>query len=149
MTDPATGSDSLSLLFHLFAASQGARGLLNAALRDSPLNPDEYAVYSAAAEPGPHTPTSLRLRLGMPAPTLSDYLAAMTARGHLKRKANPQDGRSTLLSLTRSGRTAHTRTAKAFEPALRRFLAELDTDTRTLRANLVELREAALAALER
>ena len=145
-TSRAGESGSLSILFDLFAAGQAARSLLNEALRDSPLKPDEYAVYSAMAEPGPHTATTLRLRLGMPAPTLSDYLAAMTGRSHLSRKAHPDDGRSSLLSLTRAGRAAHARTALDFEPAIAALLRELEGNVTTLQANLAALREAAMRA---
>lgn len=138
----------LSVLFDLFAAGQAARGLLNEALRQSPLKPDEYAVYSALTEPGPHTPTSIRRRLGMPAPTLSDYLANMEARSHLRRQTNPEDGRSAILSLTRAGQTAHARTARDFDPAIAALLKQLDGDVAALRAGLVDLREAAMRASE-
>ena len=137
----------LSILFDLFAASQAARELLADALRDSPLKPDEYAVYSLLAEPGAHTPTSVRVRLGMPAPTLSDYLAGMSSRGHLNRKANPHDGRSALIGLTAAGRAAHARTARDFEPAIAALLRELRTDPATIHTSLNDLREAAAGAL--
>ena len=137
---------SPSILFDLFAAGQAARALLNEALRDSPLRPDEYAVYSALAEPGRHTPTSIRQQLGMPAATLSDYLATMAARSHLKRERNPDDGRSALLGLTRGGRLAHARTARDFDPAIAAVLEELDGDVATIRSCLTELREATVQA---
>ena len=140
--------ESLSILFDLFAAGQASRALLVAALATSPLKPDEYAVYSVLNEPGTHTPTAVRSRLGMPAPTLSDYLSAMAERGHLARKSNPDDGRSSVLTLTRAGRAAHARTARDFEPAIRALLQELVSDPSDLRAGLNELREAALRAAE-
>lgn len=147
MTKDRGAPGSLSILFDLFATGQAARSLLSEALRDSPLKPDEYAVYSALVEPGRHTPTSIRQRLGMPAPTLSDYLAAMTARSHLNREANPEDGRSAILSLTRAGRTAHARTARDFEPAIATLIDEFDGDVAAVRACLTDLRDAALRAL--
>lgn len=148
MKDPDGGPDSLSVLFELFAASQAARALLGHALRRSPLTPDEYAVYSVLIDPGLHTPTSLRQRLGMPAPTLSDYLAVMADRGHLRRTRNPDDGRSSYLRLTASGKAAHRATARDFEPAIRALLDELRRSPTRLRAGLVDLREAAARATD-
>ena len=137
---------SPSILFDLFAAGQAARALLNGALRDSPLRPDEYAVYSALGEPGRHTPTSIRQQLGMAGPTLSDYLATMATRSHLSRARNPDDGRSTILGLTRAGRLAHSRTARDFDPAIAAVLKELSGDAEAIRSCLIDLRNAASRA---
>src|SRR5688500_1471001 len=92
-----------SLLFDLFAASQQVRTLLVGGMRDSPLAPDEYAVYSGVLEFGPITPTQLARVVGMPPTTLSHYLRDMRRRGHVEEKPNPRDGRSQLMTLTPDG----------------------------------------------
>ena len=56
----------LSLLFELYAASRAAGELVRAAMVDAPLTPEEYAVYSVLFDEGPHAPTELARRTGMP-----------------------------------------------------------------------------------
>jgi DNA-binding MarR family transcriptional regulator len=135
-----------SLLFELFAASQRARTLLAAAMEGAGLRPDEYAVYSTLVDGGPGTPTRMADAAGMPATTMSHYVRAMTERGHVRRVRNPEDGRSVLLTLTASGRAAHSRAAAHFEEANQRFLASLDLPDADVREMLRALAATAASA---
>ena len=80
----------LSLLFELYAASRSAGELLRAAMVDSPLTPEEYAVYSVLFDEGPHAPTELARRAGMPPTSMSHFVRAMLERGHAERAAYPR-----------------------------------------------------------
>jgi DNA-binding MarR family transcriptional regulator len=115
-----------SVLFDVYVLGQAVNELLMDGLADAPLTPSEYAVYSAAFERGPATPSELRHALGMPAQTMSDWIALMRERGHAESRRNPRDGRSQLVSLTPAGRRAHRLTNRSFEMVYRRFLAELE-----------------------
>jgi DNA-binding MarR family transcriptional regulator len=132
-----------SLLFELFAASQRVRSLLADAMASAGLTPDEYAVYSVLVDQGPSTPSHMASAVGMPPTTMSHYVRAMLERRHVQRRPNPDDGRSVLLALTRSGRAAHSRAAMAFEEANGRFLDELQRSDRDVRSVLVAMSRAA------
>ena len=115
----------LSLLFHLFAAEQRVRTLVVRAMADAGLKPDEYAVYSVLFDEGPHAPTDLARRVGMPPTTMSHYVRAMLERHHVSRETVPGDRRSFRLALTPAGLDAHGRASRAFAEADRRFMAAL------------------------
>jgi DNA-binding MarR family transcriptional regulator len=137
-----------SILFDFFAASQRVKLLLADAMADAGLRPDEYAVYSALVDGGPTGPTRLAEAVGMPPTTMSHYVRTMVARGHLRRHSNPVDGRSAILALTPSGRTAHRRAAAAFEEGNRRFVAVLDVTDADARRVLRAVRLAAQRAAD-
>jgi DNA-binding MarR family transcriptional regulator len=118
----------LSLLFHLFAAEQRVRALVTSAMADCGLRPDEYAVYSVLFDEGPHAPTDLARRVGMPPTTMSHYVRAMLDRRHVEREIVASDRRSYRLRLTASGLAAHAMASHAFAEADRRFMAALDVD---------------------
>jgi DNA-binding MarR family transcriptional regulator len=132
-----------SLLFELFAASQRVRSLLVDVMADAGLTPDEYAVYSVLVDRGPTTPSQMASAVGMPPTTMSHYVRAMLERRHVQRRPNPDDGRSVLLALTRSGRNAHSRAAAAFEEANIRFLDQLQRSDREVRSVLQAMNSAA------
>src|SRR5687768_9438300 len=92
-----------SLLFELLAASSRARTLLEAAMVDAGLRPDEYAVYSTLVDGGPSSPTRMAALVGMPPTSMSRHVRAMQERGHVKRVRSTLDGRSVELALTRTG----------------------------------------------
>ena len=128
MWRPRSGQH-LSILFDVFALGQEVRTLLASTMRDAGLRADEYAAYSVVFEAGPTTMTELARTLGMPVTTAADFVRAMVARGHVRKRSNPTDQRSQLLVLTPAGRRAHERASRCFEvayQALRRELAEVD-----------------------
>ena len=118
-------------------------------MRDSPLAPDEYAVYSGVFEFAPITPTQLARVVGMPPTTLSHYLRDMRARGHVHETRNPSDGRSQLITLSSDGLAAHRGANRFFQRAYSRFVAAIDDEARVkdaLRAIEEAAREAASEA---
>jgi DNA-binding MarR family transcriptional regulator len=142
---PDAGSDGApgtSLLFDVFATNQAVARLLAAAMRDSPLTPAEYAIYSAIFELEAATPTTLAARLGMPLSTLADHLRTVEGRGHAARLPHPTDGRSYRVVLTAAGREAHRAANAGFEEAHRAFTSALPAGEERARAGLQDIRTA-------
>src|SRR5512147_2469000 len=92
-----------NVLFRLYILSQLANDLLDQAMIRMNLNPNDFAVQSAIRAYQPITPTRLASLLGMPATTLSSHLRRLEARRQIRRRPNPEDGRSTLLEVTKLG----------------------------------------------
>jgi DNA-binding MarR family transcriptional regulator len=120
-----TGAPDTSLLFDVFALGQAVGRLLAGALRDGPLTPAEYAVYSAVFELEAATPTQLSARLGMRLTTFMDQLRLLESRGHARRVPHPTDGRSYKVVLTAGGREAHLAANRRFEDAHRAIQSHL------------------------
>lgn len=133
----------LSILFDLFATEQRVRVLVTRAMADAPLRPDEYAVYSVLLDEGPHTPSALAERVGMPPTTMSHYVRGLLERGHAVREVDPDDRRSFRLALTDAGRRIHREAARAFHEADRRFVEALDIGEVEARAGLTAIGRAA------
>ena len=133
----------LSVLFEVFAASREVGELVATALQGSPLTPEEYAVYSVLFDEGPHAPTELARRTGMPPTSMSHFVRAMRERGHAERAADPADRRSYRIVLTAAGLAAHAEASAAFAEAERRFREALVADERDARATLRAIGEAA------
>ena len=132
-----------SLLFDVFVLSQRTRALVEAAMQDAGLRPDEYAAYSVVFEMGPITLTGMARELGMPVTTVADYVRAMVSRGHLRKKAHESDRRASTLSLTPSGLRAHRRASRSFERAHQGLIGALPLDEAQARATIQTVAEAA------
>src|SRR6266487_2719744 len=92
-----------NVLFRLFILGQLADDLLGRAMVELKLNPNDFAVASAVRAFQPVTPSRLAALLGMPPTTLSSYLRRLEERRQIKRRPNPEDGRSSLLEMTKTG----------------------------------------------
>jgi DNA-binding MarR family transcriptional regulator len=132
-----------SLLFDVFVLSQRTRALVEAAMQDAGLRPDEYAAYSVVFEMGPITLTGMARELGMPITTVADYVRAMVSRGHLRKKAHESDRRASTLSLTPSGLRAHRRASRSFERAHQGLIGALPLDEAQARSTIQAVAEAA------
>jgi DNA-binding MarR family transcriptional regulator len=119
-----------SLLFEVFALNQSVGRFLIEAMRDGPLRPAEYAVYSAIFELESATPTVLATRLGMRLTTFMDQLRVVESRGHARRLPHPTDGRSYRVVLTAEGLTAHRAANRLFERAYDAFAEALGGEVR-------------------
>jgi len=136
----------LSLLFEWFAADQRIRTLVERAMADVVLRPDEYAVYSVLFDEGSKTPTDLARRAGMPPTTMSHYVRAMLQRGHAVRETVLTDRRSYRLRLTSEGLAAHAAASRAFREAHDRFIDALEIDQDEARITLRTVAAAAAVA---
>lgn len=149
MSSADAGPLETSVLFDVFALGQSVGRLLAAAMRDGPLTPTEYAVYSAVFELEAATPTQLSVRLGMRLTTFMDQLRVLESRGHARRVPHPTDGRSYKVVLTAAGREAHLAANRRFEDADRAIRSHLRdrAPEGAAQAWLRAIRDAAEAAL--
>jgi DNA-binding MarR family transcriptional regulator len=145
---PASRPDPLatSILFDVFALNQAVGRLLATAMRDGPLTPGEYAVYSAIFELEAASPTDLAARLGMRLTTFVDQLRVIQARGHARRLAHPTDRRSYRVALTAAGLEAHRAANRLFEGAYQAFTRQLPEGVEPAKQALEVVRRAADAA---
>jgi DNA-binding MarR family transcriptional regulator len=138
-----------NVLLRLFILGQLADDLLGRAMVDLNLNPNDFAVQSAIRAFQPVTPTRLSALLGMPPTTLSSYLRRLEARRQIRRRPNPEDGRSSLLEVTKAGE----RNVVAAFPALRGSIArvheQLDYSPQELDIALDRLEDALRTVLSR
>jgi DNA-binding MarR family transcriptional regulator len=131
----------------LFALGQQVRALLDHTFVSAPLRPDEFAVYSALRLTGETTPALLAGELGMGRPTLSNWLRRMQGAGHLTRRPNPADGRSSLVALTPEAVRLTEECFPAFSLAIDTFLHHLD-DQPALLAHMESASAALTAAID-
>ena len=138
-----------SILFDIFALNQVVGRLLSTAMRDGPLTPGEYAVYSAIFELEAASPTELATRLGMRLTTFMDQLRLVERRGHARRIGHPTDRRSYRVVLTAAGLEAHRAANRQFEAAYQAFRSHLPDGEAPAKLGLLIVREAAEAAIAR
>ena len=92
-----------TILFEVFWTQQKRKRLIENALAQVDLPPEDYPVYVLIGAEGPWTPTGLAERLEMPLSTVIFRVKRLEARGHAERVPNPLDGRSFLIKLTPKG----------------------------------------------
>jgi DNA-binding MarR family transcriptional regulator len=132
-----------SILLQLFVLSQVTGQVVERIVDGTAITPNEFAVHSSVAALGPMTPTELSRHLGTPPTTLSAIIARLVEKGELRRRRNPDDGRSYVLEATARGRRTHERNAAALSTSLRRLHADLEGEAENVLAALHRL-EAAL-----
>jgi DNA-binding MarR family transcriptional regulator/GNAT superfamily N-acetyltransferase len=107
-------------------------GLLDEKLLASEFNLTEARIlYELAHQPKPQTPTQLSHELLIDPGYLSRILKSFEARGLIARYASPDDGRQTLLSLTKAGREAFDpldRASQSEVKAVMKMLTPADID---------------------
>jgi len=137
----------VSLLLEIYSLEARTTALLQREFARDGLSLDGYATLSAIGAFGPITLTELATMLGMPLTTMSDSARRLEGRGHVRRKPNPGDGRSTLFEVTAAGDEA----ARAGWPALQRateaIRAALGAPEDEIRAAVRTLDAAVAAAL--
>ena len=100
------------------------------------MDSDGYAVLSLVGVRGRVRLTELATDLGLPLTTASDVVRRLEARGDVRRRANPEDGRSSLFELTAAGKRAWQRGFGALgriNEALERELEEFARTNEMLR----------------
>jgi DNA-binding MarR family transcriptional regulator len=106
---------------------------------------DGYAPLSLIGARGSVRLTELADELGMPLTTTSDVVRRLEGRGLVRRRPNPDDGRSFLFELTARGDREWRRGWGALQRIDSRLARELDRDE--MRAALTRLGDAFDAAL--
>ena len=146
MTGPPDGPSSPSVFFEAYALNQSIRRLLAVAMADSPLTPEQYAIYSAIFEDEQITPTRMAERLGTPLTTVMDHVARLERLGHVRRTVDPRDRRATLITLDRQRSRRAPRANRYFERAYADFASALSVDEATVTRWLGVIREAVESA---
>lgn len=132
--------NEMSILFDLWLVNHLISGALDDVLAGSGgLNGDEFGFYSLLRRFGPATGRQVTGWTAMPATTISSFVRRLQQRGHVEQRANPEDGRSRLLSLTPAGEQAHAATAETFFGATRTLSAALGPDEYSQRTSLQRL----------
>ena len=138
-----------NVLFRLYILGQLTNDLFDSAMTRRALNPNDFALQSAIRAYQPVTPGQLSTLLGTPPTTLSSQLARLERRKQIKRRRNPDDGRSSLIELTKAGE----KNVVAAMPALRGAIAlvaeHLDYSLEDLDVALDRLEDALRAAVSR
>ena len=106
-------------LLNLFTASQLANSLIQEELKAIGLRSYWLGVLHLIWLNEPVTPSALEALSGVRPSTLRDVVDGLVERGHVRRDPNPDDRRSTLLSVTDEGERvsvdAMNATSKAYE----------------------------------
>jgi DNA-binding MarR family transcriptional regulator len=137
-----------NVLFNVWLVSRATTGVLDRALRDGPLDSDEFALYSLLLAGDGATPSELATWMVAPPTTVSSYVKRLEARGHAVREPNPDDRRSYRLRLTGAGVDAHHEAGALFLPMLAAVRAELGDDEQPVADALQTMRAVLFAAGE-
>jgi len=138
-----------TILLDLFLTNQHRKRMIEAALVQTELPPEDYPVYVIVGAEGPWTPTRLAARLEMPLSTVLFRLGRLERRGHAERIPNPDDGRSYLIQLTQKGEQLLGQARPAFRDYAEAVEGRLGAErVDALRAGLEELRQAVVAELD-
>jgi DNA-binding MarR family transcriptional regulator len=97
-------SSTDTILLDVFVTNQLRERLIATAFEGIALPAEDYPLYVLVGAEGPWTPTGLAGRTQMPLSTVLFRLRRLEARGHVERIANPDDGRSYRVRLTRAGK---------------------------------------------
>lgn len=136
----------LSLLLEIYSVNARMAELVERELTRDGVATAGYAALSSIGAFGPLRLTELAAILGTPLTTMSDLVRRLERRGHVKRRPNPDDRRSTLLALTAAG----DREWHAGWPALQRINKAISAELRNperVSAALDELASALDGAL--
>jgi DNA-binding MarR family transcriptional regulator len=145
----ASQSRGRNVLFRLFILGQLADDLLGRAMVGLKVQPNDFAVLSAIRAFQPITPSRLAALLGMPPTTLSSYLRRLEGRRLVRRRPNPDDGRSSLLEVTKTGDRHAVSAFPALQGSVARVHERLDYSPRELDLALDRLEDAMRALLSR
>ena len=138
-----------NVLFRLFILGQLANDLLDQTMVRMKLNPNDFAVQSAIRAFQPITPTRLAALLGMRPTTLSSYLRRLEDRRQIRRRPNPEDGRSFLIETTKLGERNVIAAFPALQGAIAQVHERLDYSHKELDVALDRLEDALRAILSR
>jgi len=128
-----------TLLFDVWLLARVTLGVLDAAIADSGINADEFALYSLIRVEGPLTPTELARWTAIALTTLSSQVRRLERRGHIERVPHGSDRRSYRIDLTEAGRSAHVLASERFLPVLQHVEEALTRPPGQQRAALKEL----------
>lgn len=132
---PAEVTAPRAIIWELWVTARQAWGLVSSELEAAGVETDDYGVLSFIGHLQPVSRARLAEAMGLRRTTLRDSVGRLIERGDVEERANPRDGRSTLLVLTPSGQ-------ETFQRARPVFSRVLDTLDRALEGQLDEHEQA-------
>jgi DNA-binding MarR family transcriptional regulator len=102
------------------------------------ITPERLGVLASIAKYEPISIGSLAQESNVRAATMSRMISAMDEDGLIVRKANKNDGRGVLISLTRKGKRVYTQANRKSLQELEVSLSQLSEDEITMLLNLVK-----------
>jgi DNA-binding MarR family transcriptional regulator len=136
------------LLLQPVVLSQLAGRLVEAAIAGSDVAGVEFAVASWLGARGAATPTELARDLGMAPTTLSAVIDRLLKKEQVRKRPNPDDGRSYLLELTARGTETNARNGARFAEVIARVRAQLPAEEEDVLETMRVLEEALRRALD-
>ena len=136
------------LLLQPVVLSQLAARLVETAIAGSEVAGVEFAVASWLGVRGQATPGELARDLGMAPTTLSAVIDRLLRKGQVRKRPNPDDGRSYLLELTAKGKATNARNGERFGEVIGRVRAELEAGEEDVLETLRVLEDAFRRALD-
>jgi DNA-binding MarR family transcriptional regulator len=119
--------------------------LVERELASDGVDANDYGALSLVGVRGQMRLTELAHQLGMPLTTMSDVVRRLESRGHVRRRPNPDDGRSFLFELTARGDREWRRGWGALQRVNEQLAGDVDFDE--IRAALTSLGAAFERAL--
>jgi DNA-binding MarR family transcriptional regulator len=136
------------LFLQPFVVSQLVGTVLEDVVGGSGISSTEFAVTSTINILVSVTPTELARTLGMAPTTLSATIERLVRKGQVRRKPNPDDGRSYVLELTARGKATNARIGVRFEKAIGAVRTNLEGDPADVLAAMRLLEDALRATID-
>jgi DNA-binding MarR family transcriptional regulator len=140
--------DDLELFLALTLASQLAWTVVKQEFARSGVDTGWWGLLFHIDSPGFSTPSQLAVETGVTQTTIRDQLQSLVDRGLVRRKPNPDDGRSYFVELTARGRDQLSRGVVASARARERLEQQLGDSLEGFRETCLEVARAASAAAE-
>lgn len=138
LPSPPTGTDAGLAATLRMAVGRLARRL-RAQRPDSSLSLGQGSVLFALARHGKMTPGALADHEKVQPPSMTRIIAALEARGLVRRKRHPHDGRQQLVEITEEGARLVDSDHQRREAWLTRRLAELDQEDKEVLRRAAEI----------
>ena len=120
------------LFLQPFVVSQLSGRLIDQVVEGSDVTPAEFAVTSWLNVVGTATPGEISRQLGITPTTLSAMIERLVRKKEIRRRRNPDDGRSTILEPTAKGKATNARNGRRFQKTLEALVANLEADPEDL-----------------
>jgi DNA-binding MarR family transcriptional regulator len=136
------------LLLQPFVLDHLVGQLLDSVLEGSGLTGNEFAVASWLNICGQATPSELAADLGLKPTTLTSVLDRLVEKGQVRKRPNPEDGRSYLVELTAKGKATNARNGERFSAMHGRLAANLEGAREEILEHMRVLEDAMRKTLE-
>jgi DNA-binding MarR family transcriptional regulator len=138
-----------NVLLQMFRTALPLRELMARAVEGTGISADDYAVLGVVGAFGPIAPSDVSARLGVPRTSMSRYMARFVDDGLVRRRVNPDDGRSYLVEVTPRGRRIVRTIAPRVGKTLEALAEASSVPLAEVGAALVVLEDAAWVVVER